>query len=116
MAYDHSCLVTTLKNKSGRRLRYGFIPPHGVYLDAGEEINVVGNILEAVNRGDRFGNRHMNALLDALDADLIEIVSTPAPIFYDETLGITQMITIDNGAVVLADPCWETRLSESVSE
>ena len=112
VVYDHSCLVTTLRNASGKAIKVGFIPPHGRELAIGEEINVVGNILEAVNRGDRFGNRHMNALLDALDAGLIEIVSTPAPILYDETLGVSKMIGIDGGAITITDPCWNTSLSE----
>lgn len=108
--YDHSCLVTTLRNASGQEKFFGFIPPHGVRLVANGEINVLGDIKEAVNRGDRFGNRNMNALLDALDRGDIEIISTPLPIAYDETLGQSQTVGIDNDALSLNDPCWETEL------
>ncbi len=112
VVFDHSCLVTTLKNVSEQRRFFGFIPPHGKELESDEEINVIGHILEAIQRGDRFGNRNTNAFLDALDANLIEIISTPAPILFDETLGVSKILQIDNGAVTLEDPCWETSLSE----
>lgn len=112
IVFDHSCLFSTLKNVSGGALKFGFIPPHGKELAANEEINVFGNILEAVNRGDRFGNRFANALLDALDANLIEIIQTPTPILFDSTLDNSKIITLDNGVLVLIDPCWETSLSE----
>ncbi|MHC4178825.1 MAG: hypothetical protein ACYSWU_15040 [Planctomycetota bacterium] len=82
-------------------------------MDADEQINVFGDIREAVNRGDRFGNRWMNALMDALDAGDIEIVSTPAQIAYDETLAQSQVMGIDNDVLTLSDPCWETSLSET---
>jgi hypothetical protein len=55
----------------------------------------------------------MNSLLDALDNGLLTIVSTPLPIAYDETDEISQVVGIDNGAVSLSDPCWETSLSET---
>lgn len=112
IVYDHSCLVSTLKNTSGGTKKFGFIPPHGKELAADEEINVFGDIKEAVNRGDRYGSRNMNALLDALDSGDISIVSTPLPIAYDETLAASKVIGIDNGSLSLADPCWETSLSE----
>lgn len=110
--YDHSCLVSTVKNASGVEKFFGFLPPHGKRLVADEEINVFGDIKEAVNRGDRFGNRHMNALLDAMDRGDLEIVSTPLPIAYDETLENSKVMGIDNGSLSLSDPCWETSLSE----
>lgn len=113
VVYDHSCLVSVLRNTSGQTKRFGFIPPHGKQLEAAEEISVFGNILEAINRGDRFGNRHMNALLGALDRGDITIVSTPAPILFDETLQTSHILEIDNGTVGIADPCWETSLSET---
>lgn len=111
--YDHSCLVSTVQNTSGQEKFFGFLPPHGKRLAASEEINVFGDIKEAVNRGDRFGNRHMNSLLDALDRGDLTIISTPLPIAYDETLEVSKVVGIDNGALSLSDPCWETSLSES---
>lgn len=113
VVYDHSCLMSVLRNTSGVEMVFGFIPPHGKRLAAAEEISVFGNILEAINRGDRFGNRHMNALLDALDRGDITIVSTPAPVLFDETNQTSHIIGIDNGTVVISDMCWEVSLSET---
>lgn len=108
VVYDHSCLVTTLENGSGQEKFFGFIPPHGKRLIAGEQINVLGDIMDAVNRGDRFGNRSMQALLDALDRGDITIISTPLPIAWDETDADSQVMGVDNSNLVLTDPCWES--------
>jgi len=113
VVYDHSCLMSVLRNTSGQLKTFGFIPPHGKKLAVNEEISVFGNILEAVNRGDRFGNRHMNALLDALDRGDITIVSTPAPILFDETNQTSHILVVDGGTLSIADPCWEVSLSET---
>jgi len=112
VVYDHSCLVSTVKNTSGQDKYFGFLPPHGKRLAADEEINVFGDLKEAVNRGDRYGNRSMNALLSALDNGLLTIISTPLPIAYDETDEVSKVIGLDNGALSLSAPCWETSLSE----
>ena len=111
--YDHSCLVSTVKNTSGVDKFFGFLPPHGKRLAADEEINIFGDVKEAVNRGDRFGNRSMKSLQDSLDRGDLEIVNTPMPIAYDETLANSKVVGIDNGALSLTDPCWETSLSEA---
>jgi len=113
VVYDHSCLMSVLRNTSGVEMFFGFIPAHGRRLAAAEEISVFGNILEAVNRGDRSGNRHMNALLDSLDRGDITIVSTPAPVLFDETLQTSHILGIDNGNVVISDVCWTVSLSET---
>ena len=102
---------TTIKNISGGTKRFGFLPPHGMELASDEEVTVFGDIREAVNRGDRFGNRWMTALANALEADELQIVNTPAPIFYDETLDTVKILVVDNGTVALADPCWEDSIS-----
>ena len=114
VVYDHACLVSTLKNNSGGTKKFGFIPPHGKELEDQEEINVFGQITEAVNRGDRFGNRNMNAFLDSLDAGDIVLQSTPLPIGFAETADDSKVIGVNtNGTdVELTDPCWETSLSE----
>ena len=112
IVYDHACLVSTVKNTSGVEKFFGFLPPHGRRLAADEELNVFGDLRESINRGDRYGARNMNSFLAALDRGDLEITSTPAPIAYDETLGNSQLVSIDNGAFSLAAPCWETSLSE----
>jgi hypothetical protein len=109
MAQDMSCLVSTLRNTSGGTRKFGFIPPHGIELANAEEVSVVGNILEAVGRGDRgSGNRHRQAFLDALEADDIELVSTPSPVL-EGTGGVPHVLMLNGAnAVVVEDPCWES--------
>lgn len=102
---------TTVKNISGGTKRFGFLPPHGMELAADEEVAVFGDIREAVNRGDRFGKRWMDALANALENNELDIVNSPAPIFYDETLDNSKILVVDNGAVALDDPCWEDSLT-----
>lgn len=102
---------TTLKNVSGVAKRFGFLPPHGMELAVDEEVTVFGDIREAVNRGDRFGPRWMNALEAALTNNELDIVNTPAPVFYDETADNSKILVVDNGSVSIADPCWEDSIS-----
>lgn len=102
---------TTVKNTSGATKRFGFLPPHGMELSADEEVTVFGDIREAVNRGDRFGNRWMTALASALEDDALQIVNTPAPIFYDETADAVKILVVDNSSVSLADPVWADSLT-----
>jgi hypothetical protein len=108
---DTSCLYSTIKNTSGAAMRFGYIPPHGKRLTANQEVTVLGHIMEAVNRGDRGGSRFMNALIDDVQAGRLKIVETPNPVFYDETLHQSSMITIVNDVVTVVDPCWESSVS-----
>lgn len=113
VVFDHGCLVTTVKNTSGEPATFSFLPPHGHKLAADEEMSFFGHLTEAVRRGDRFGSREANAMLAALDDGAMTIVSTPLTIAYDETSESSKTIGIDDGALKLSDPCWETSLSET---
>lgn len=108
--YDTTCLYSTVKNISGSSMVFPALPPHGVRLDANEEMTVFGNILEAVNRGDRSGRKHMDSLESALAHGYLEIRNTPAPILTDETTADVQMLILNNGALGVANPCWETSI------
>jgi hypothetical protein len=109
--YDMTCLYSTLKNISGGTTKFPFVPPHGVELDADEEVTVFGDIREAVNRGDRSGRINMDSLKAALQEQWIEIRNTPAPILTDLTSDANKMLTLDDGSLAVADPCWETSVS-----
>ena len=60
LTQDTSCLFSTVKNTSGGRKTYGFLPPHGRTLEADEELTVFGNILESVIRNERVISRNMS--------------------------------------------------------
>lgn len=111
IVYDHSCLVTVVRNGSGATRRFSYLPPHGQELAADEELSVVGSLVEAVRSGHG-GARAVEDLLRDLDAGNLEIISTPAPIAYDATAAASKVIGIDSGSLYLTDPCWLTSLSE----
>lgn len=109
--FDTSCLFSVVKNISGVKKKFPTLPPHGVELDADEQYSIWGSVLEAILRGDRFGRANSDALEKLLDQRLLEIRKLPKPIMEDETLNDIKVITLDNGSLVLEDPCWETSLT-----
>lgn len=109
MPVDSRCLFSTIRNTSGGRKKFGFLPPHGRELDADEEMTVFGNILEAVANanGDRVSSRrHMIAFEAAVERGDIDILNTPAPIMVDQTSGASKQLTLDGGTLGVLDPCW----------
>jgi hypothetical protein len=109
--WDSSCLYSTVRNISGETKKFPALPPHGVELAANEELTVFGNILEAVNRGDRSGRKHMDSFEAAVQNGLLEIRSTPAPILTDEVTDDIQMIVLQSGSLAVANPCWESSVA-----
>lgn len=113
MAVDLTCLKSAVKNTSGKKMKFPTLPPHGAELEADEVYLVDGDIRHAIVEGDRFGARFRQGLYDMLENDLLEILFTPAPILYDDTLEVNKMLVLNSGALSVADPCWETSLTVS---
>lgn len=107
MSQDVRCLYSTLRNTSGGRKKFGFLPPHGRELAANEEFTVFGSIFEAVIGIERVTSRRaIKALEDAIQRGDLQIVTTPSPIFEDHT-GAPKMVHLNSlGALVVDDPCW----------
>lgn len=113
---DTTCLYSTVRNISGVTKRFGFLPPHGRELDANEQFTVFGSVLESIQRGngDRGApSRHITAFEAAVNQHLIEIMNTPAPIFYDTTNEEIQMLSLDGGVLSTVDVCWTNSISVS---
>lgn len=108
LTFDMSCLYSTVKNTSGGRKKFGFLPPHGRELAANEEFTVFGNITDAVIRMERVtSRRNIQALEAALDRGDLEIVTTPAPIL--EADGVSKMLKLtDDLNLTVTDPCWSS--------
>lgn len=106
MATQTDCLYSVVKNTSGGTKKFGFLPPHGRELADQEELTILGNLYDAVTRGDRGAERNLNALKNALAAEDLAIKSLPNPLLYDEGDDETQMLTVDSGSLVVADPCF----------
>lgn len=110
--FQTGCLYSTVKNVSGGTKKFSFLPPHGAELDDDEEYTVFGDIRDAINPHNFVtSQRYRDALENSLKNQELEIVSTPNPVLYDETLDFTKMLELDNGSLAAVAPCW----SESVS-
>jgi hypothetical protein len=88
---------------SGKTAVFGFLPPHGKRLAAGDEYTFFGSmpgLLQAIT-----SKRKREAFIASVKSGDIAIVSSPSPFFYDETLDVTKTIKVDNDAISTADPC-----------
>lgn len=116
MGLDTRCLYSTVKNTSGERKRFGFLPPHGRLLEAGEEFTVFGDIKEAIIKFERSeARRSIIAFERALFRNDIEILNTPNPILEDDANpGSTKMLRLHNGTLGVVDVCWNVSTSSEV--
>jgi hypothetical protein len=107
---DTSCLYSTVKNVSGVRKIFGFLPPHGRTLDVDEEFTVFGDIRQGLggNRGaERSVHRRDNAAFEAaVEGGDLEIINTPSPIMEDVDTGSPKMLQLASGVLSSVDPCW----------
>lgn len=106
---DLGCLYSTVKNISGGKKKFGFLPPHGQELDNNGTTTVFGNILDAVANGfDRATSRRsVLAFEKALDTQQLEIIATPSPIVLSSN-GQSYMLTLTGLTLAVDDPCWES--------
>lgn len=111
MSTMSSCLYSTVKNVSGGTKKFTFLPPHGRELAANEEFTVLGDIVEAVTRGERVtSQRAHNALISATTGatPTLEIIKTPNPILFDPVNLYSKMLVIEAGVLGYNDPCWDS--------
>lgn len=114
MAVATGCLYSVVKNVSGRKMNFPFLPPHGRELANNATISVPGDIRQEVLHARTLGRpnmRRFNALARALGNNAtntvsLEIISTPNQIVYDDTDNVSYMLLSDNATVGVADPCW----------
>jgi len=114
MPINTNCLLTTVKNTSGGTKKFGFLPPHGKELANNEELTFIGDPYDGVNRGERVtSKRHFDALTASLEAEDLDIISTPTPVLYDETNDSSHILKIEGGALFAVDGCWIDPASSS---
>lgn len=115
---DSECLYGTIKNISGARQVFSFLPPHGRELDADEEFTTFGDPLQAIQSGiNRVASRrNIEAFERAVQRGDLAIIRTPAPILESADHSLVKMLTLTNGGTLApADPCWTHEVaSESV--
>jgi hypothetical protein len=116
MAMDLSCLYSTVKNVSGSRKKFGFLPPHGRELANNEEFTIFGDVRQAVigARGSERASsrRDIMAFEDAIENGLLEIIQTPSPILQDIDTDASMMLQLDGGELSAVDVCWHNSVSE----
>lgn len=111
------CLYSTVRNISGVELAFGFLGKHGIRLAAGAQYTVPGTIHDQLAAG-RSGptDRNFKAFERALAgftnqagvsiAPTLALVHTPSVHLYDAVRDVTKALTLANGALGFADPCW----------
>lgn len=109
---DTSCLYSTVKNQSGRRMKFGFLPPHGVELANNEEFTVFGDVRQAIISGDRVtARRSIQAFEAAVERGDLEIKATPSPILRDTSTHNPKTLNLTAGTLSEIDPCWHNSAS-----
>jgi len=108
MATDVTCLYTRVRNNSGVRKKYGFLPPHGHELAANAELLVLGDLRSRIANHPNARDRQNASFEAALGNNHITLIRTPEPIMYDVLTDATRMIKFSNNSLVLDDPCWES--------
>jgi hypothetical protein len=117
MPNTDASLQTTIRNISGSGRFFGYIPPHGKFLNDDQTYTFDGNIFTLL-AGIR-NKRKFTALLKDLGVTVngvtltpaVSILQTPGAILYDATLHTSKLLGIANGAVVLVDPSWAAESS-----
>lgn len=103
--YDATCLYSTVKNSSGKKMKMGFLPPHGRELDIDEEFTVYGDVRQAITGFDR-NRQNILAFEAAITRGDLQILHTPSPIMVDATTDASKMLKLNNGTLSAVDPCW----------
>lgn len=98
-----SCLETKVRNMTGKTATFGFLPPHGKTLTAGQEYTFFGDLTSLLQSST--SGRKRTAFENSLKNGDIVVVSGPTPFLYDATLDVTKTVSVVNDSVVTADPC-----------
>lgn len=107
-----SCFFTSVRNISGHELAFGFLGTHGKRLKAGQSFTVRGDVRDRLAGNKRKFDALERAVHGYTDQSgvsvpaTLAIASTPAVHLYDPTLDVTKILTLGNGVIGKADPCW----------
>ena len=102
-----ACLQTRVKNTSGKKLSFGFLPPHGRKLDVDEIVAIDGDLMARL-----FASPRANRLLKSLNAALangdLAILESPATYVVDNTSNAVKVLDLNSGSLAAVNPCWGT--------
>jgi hypothetical protein len=112
MTTPQPCLMTTVRNISGVQQFFGFLPPHGRTLGAGEQYSTPGDLATFLACKSGGGSvKKYEALERALANALLALVSTPAVHLYDPIRAETEVLELSDGNFEPATPCWGAYVS-----
>lgn len=110
--FSSAGFTSTVKNTSGRTMRFGFLPPHGVRLAPDEELTLYGDIRAAISRGDpATDRRYHQAFKDALDRGDLQVTATPSQVLSDPDTGNVHTISVQGGALAISGAPWDESAS-----
>lgn len=99
-----TCLKTKVRNATGKTSYFGFLPPHGKNLDAGETYEFYGTFDTIFSKPTL--RRQRDALVESLENGDLQIVNTPSPIMYDATHDEAKVLQSAGGTVTGVDVCY----------
>lgn len=97
-------LYTTVKNVSGAARVFGFLGAHGKRLENNETYTVAGDLVAAVGKGGRGGQRQFKALEKALETGTLVITKSPAVYLTDEDDGSIDQVKLDENTLGTKSP------------
>ncbi len=97
-------LYTTIQNLQDSEVTLGFLGASGVNLAGYAELVVKGDLVSRL-ASDR-NRAKFRTLENMLSSHKIAILRGPLQPHWDETLNDVKLLTVDNGAAVLANPDW----------
>lgn len=106
-------LYTTVRNMTEAERFFGFLPPHGRTLGAGEEFSFFGTLDGYLNRRV-VRDRSRRSLETALANGTLSIIKTTGVILYDPTLDQSKRLDLDGRTLVVTDPSWGAYSSSDI--
>lgn len=97
-------LYTTVKNTSGAARVFGFLGAHGKRLANNGTYTVPGDLVAAVGKGGRGGQRQFKALEKALEDGTLVITKSPAVYLTDEDDGSIDQVNLDTNTLGTKSP------------
>lgn len=100
------CFYTIVKNTSGQRRFFSFLPPHGKWLNANETYMFYGYPWETRRYSHGSSQRYIDAFHNALMNGELKLISTPAPIVANATSSRAIGINLAGNVVAVAGKCY----------
>lgn len=97
---------TKIKNVSGEKKKYSFLPPHGVELDINSDFKFEGDLFAALTRGRgrSAGKRAVDAFIDAIQRGDLAIIESNRLFLFDRTQQNTKQLDLVAGSLTANDP------------